>query len=149
MMSLWTPVYGDLDSVRFGFKRIVFANHPDLVEEVLSSSKSPIHQTLPASSNQEKPGARAREERISAHRKLMVGFTERMLESWVAGQTRDIQYDIIMIISKNVAKTSFDAEIFGEPAHASATTERLMRCFVARARTLVDPPDQLPTLPNL
>ena len=34
-MTRWAREYGDLVSARFGPKHVVFANHPDLVEEVL------------------------------------------------------------------------------------------------------------------
>ena len=34
-MTRWAREYGDLVSARFGPRRVVFANHPDLVEEVL------------------------------------------------------------------------------------------------------------------
>ena len=34
-MTRWAREYGDLVSARFGPRHVVFANHPDLVEEVL------------------------------------------------------------------------------------------------------------------
>ena len=34
-LTRWAREYGDLVSARFGPRQIVFANHPDLVEEVL------------------------------------------------------------------------------------------------------------------
>ena len=34
-MTRWAREYGDLVSARFGPRQVVFANHPDLVEEVL------------------------------------------------------------------------------------------------------------------
>ena len=34
-LTRWAREYGDLVSARFGPKRVLFANHPDLVEEVL------------------------------------------------------------------------------------------------------------------
>ena len=34
-LARWARDYGDLVSARFGPKRILFASHPDLVEEVL------------------------------------------------------------------------------------------------------------------
>src|SRR5277367_6636369 len=34
-MTRWARQYGDLVSARFGPRRVVFANHPELVEQVL------------------------------------------------------------------------------------------------------------------
>ena len=34
-MTRWAREYGDLVSARFGPRNVVFANHPDLVEEIL------------------------------------------------------------------------------------------------------------------
>ena len=53
-------------------------------------------------------------ERIANYARLMVDYTERMLESWTDGQVRDVQADMMRLTLEIVAKTLFDAEIGGE-----------------------------------
>ena len=71
-------------------------------------------------------------ERIAAYARLMVDFTERMLDSWDDGQVRDVQADMMRLTLEIVAKTLFDAEIGGETAEVSAAMETLMQAFIAR-----------------
>ncbi len=167
-MTRWAREYGDVVSARFGFKHIVFANHPVLVEEVLVNqnrkfikhyrlrqTKRTLGQGLLTSEGDFWRGQRKliqpafHRERIAAYAQLMVDFTDRMLGSWAAGQVRDVQDDMMRLTLEIVAKTLFDAEITGQSASASAAMETLMRCFIARTRNLVSPPDWLPTPLNV
>jgi cytochrome P450 len=167
-MTRWARDYGDFVSARFGPKRVVFANHPDLVEQVLveqnrkfikhyrlRQTKRTLGQGLLTSEgdfwrSQRKLAQPAfHRERIAAYSRLMVDFTERMLESWADGQSRDIQDDMMRLTLEIVAKTLFDAEISGETADASAAMETLMRSFIARTGSLLNPPHWLPTPLNL
>jgi cytochrome P450 len=167
-MTRWAREYGDLVSARFGPKRVVFANHPELVEQVLVEqnrkfikhyrlrrTKRTLGQGLLTSEgdfwrSQRKLAQPAfHRERIAAYARLMVDFTERMLESWADGQVRDVQDDMMRLTLEIVAKTLFDAEIGGDTADASAAMETLMRAFIARSGSLVNPPHWLPTPHNL
>ncbi len=167
-MTRWAREYGDLVSARFGPKRVVFANHPELVEQVLVEqnrkfikhyrlrrTKRTLGQGLLTSEgdfwrSQRKLAQPAfHRERIAAYARLMVDFTERMLESWADGQVRDVQDDMMRLTLEIVAKTLFDAEIGGDTADASAAMETLMRSFIARTGSLVTPPHWLPTPHNL
>jgi cytochrome P450 len=167
-MTRWAREYGDLVSARFGSKPVVFANHPDLVEEVLvhqnrkfikhyrlRQTKRTLGHGLLTSEGEFWRGQRRlaqpafHRERIAAYARFMVDFTERMLESWADGQVRDVQDDMMRLTLEIVAKTLFDAEISGETADASAAMETLMRCFIARTGSLVNPPHWLPTPLNL
>ena len=95
-LTRWARDYGDMVSARFGPQRIVFVNHPDLVEEVLvnqnrkfikhyrlrqaklDAGRGAAHQRggLLAQSAQAAQPAFHRE-RIAAFGGLMVEFTER------------------------------------------------------------------------
>ena len=72
-----------------------------------------------------------------------------MLQSWAAGQVRDVHDDMMRLTLEVVAKTLFDAEIGGDTVDASAAMETLMRCFIARTGSLVNPPHWIPTPLNL
>jgi cytochrome P450 len=163
-MTRWAQEYGDVVAARFGSKKIVFVNHPDLVEEVLVSQNRKFikHYRLRQTERTLGQGLLTSEgefwrsqrklaqpafhrERIAAYARFMVDYTERMLESWSGGQVRDVQDDMMRLTLEIVAKTLFDAEIGGDTAQASAAMETLMRCFVARTGSLITPPHWVPT----
>jgi cytochrome P450 len=146
----------------------VFVNHPDLVEEVLVNqnrkfikhyrlrqTKRTLGRGLLTSEGVFWRGQRKltqpafHRERIAAYARLMVDYTERMLESWTDGQVRDVQADMMRLTLEIVAKTLFDAEIGGETAEASVAMETLMRAFIARTGRLLTAPHWVPTPLNL
>jgi cytochrome P450 len=167
-MTRWAHEYGDVVSARFGPRPIVFLNHPDLVEEVLVNQNRKfikhyrLRQTrrtlghgLLTSEGEFWRGQRKlaqpafHRERITSYARLMVDFTERMLQSWSDGQARDVQADMMKLTLEIVAKTLFDAEIEGDTADASAAMETLMRAFIARTGSLIAVPHWIPTPLNL
>ncbi len=167
-MTRWARNHGDLVSARFGPERIVFANHPELVEQVLveQNRKFIKHYRLRQTRRTLGHGLLTSEgefwrsqrklaqpafhrERIASYARLMVDFTEQMLESWAHGQVRDIQEDMMRLTLEIVAKTLFDAEIGGEAGEARLAMETLMRSFIARTGSLINPPHWLPTPHNL
>ena len=97
-MTRWAQEYGDLVSARFGHRPVLFANHPDLVEEVLVNQNRKfikhyrLRQTrrtlghgLLTSEGDFWRGQRKlvqpafHRERIANYAGLMVDYTERML----------------------------------------------------------------------
>jgi cytochrome P450 len=168
MLTRWARDYGDLVSARFGARGVVFANHPELVEEILVNQNRKFikHFRLRRTRRSLGYGLLTSEgefwrsqrklaqpafhrERITAYARFMVEYTERMLQSWADGQVRDVQDDMMRLTLEIVAKTLFDAEISGETASASVAMETLMRCFIARTGSLVNPPQWIPTPLNL
>ena len=167
-MTRWAREHGDLVSARFGPRYVVFANHPDLVEEVLVNqnrrfikhyrlrqTERTLGQGLLTSEGEFWRGQRKlaqpafHRERIANYAQLMVDDTERMLRSWNDGQVRDAHADMMRLTLEIVAKTLFDAEIGGETASASAAMETLTRAFIARTGNLITPPHWVPTPLNL
>jgi cytochrome P450 len=167
-MTRWARQYGDLVSARFGPRRVVFANHPELVEQVLveqnrkfikhyrlRQTRRTLGQGLLTSEadfwrSQRKLAQPAfHRERISAYARLMVDNAERMLTTWADGQTRDVQDDMMRLTLEIVARTLFDAEIGGDTVDASAAMETLMRSFIARSGSLLHVPHWIPTPLNL
>jgi cytochrome P450 len=167
-MTRWAREYGDVVSVRFGPRRVVFLNHPDLVEEVLVNQNRKFikhyrlrqtrrtlgHGLLTSEGefwrSQRKLAQPAfHRERIANYARVMVDYTERMIALWSDGQVRDAQADMMHLTLEIVAKTLFDAEIGSDTADASAAMETLMRAFIARTGSLMTPPHWIPTPVNL
>jgi cytochrome P450 len=167
-LTRWAQEYGDLVSARFGTRYIVFANHPDLVEEVLVNQNRKFikHYRLRNATRTLGHGLLVSEgefwrgqrklvqpafhrERISAYAQLMVEFTERMLRTWAAAQVRDVQEDMMRLTLEIVAKALFDAEISSDSARVRVAMETLMRAFVVRTASLVTPPHWIPTPMNV
>ncbi len=163
-LTRWAREYGDLVAARFGPRWILFANHPDLVEEVLvhqnrkfikhyrlRQAKQTLGDGLLTSEGDFWRGQRKlvqpafHRERIEAYGRLMVDYTERLMESWADGQVRDIQVDMMRLTLEIVAKTLFDAEMGGETAEVSAAMETLMHSFVASTASPVIIPRWIPT----
>ncbi len=167
-LTRWAREYGDLVSARFGPRQVVFANHPDLVEEVLVNQHRKFikHYRLRQTGRTLGQGLVTSEgelwrsqrklaqpafhrDRIKRYAQFMVEYTERMLDSWAEGQVRDVHADMMTLTLQIVAKTLFDAEIGGESAEASAAMETLERGFIARTGRLIAPPFWLPTPLNV
>jgi cytochrome P450 len=167
-MTRWAREYGDLVSARFGPRQVVFANHPELVEEVLVNQNRRFikHYRLRQTGRTLGKGLLTSEgdfwrgqrklvqpafhrERINQYAQFMVEYTERMLESWRDGQVRDAQADMMRLTLEIVAQTLFGAQIGGETAAASEAMETLTRAFVARTGKLLTPPHWVPTPLNL
>jgi cytochrome P450 len=167
-LTRWAREYGDLVSARFGPRPVVFANHPDLVEEVLVAQHRKfikhyrlrktgrtLGQGLVTSEGELWRGQRKlaqpafHRERINRYAQFMVECTERMLASWAGGQVRDVHADMMKLTLEIVAKTLFGAEIGSETVEASAAMETLERGFIARTGRLIAPPFWFPTPLNI
>jgi cytochrome P450 len=167
-LTRWQREYGDIVRVRFGPRRILFLNHPDLVEDVLvdQNRKFIKHYRLRSASRTLGNGLLTSEgdfwraqrklaqpafhrDRVAAYAGVMVDFTERMLASWRDGQVRDVQADMMALTLEIVAKTLFDAEIGSDSVEAGAAMEVLMNSFISRTARLVPMPHWVPTPVNL
>jgi cytochrome P450 len=166
-LSRWAHDHGDLVAARFGPRWILFANHPDLVEEVLvhqnrkfikhyrlRQAKQTLGEGLLTSEGdfwraQRKLAQPAfHRERVAAYGRIMVDYTDQLLGSWVDGQVRDVHIDMMRLTLEIVAKTLFDSEIGGESAMVSAAMETLMHCFVISTSRPIIVPNWLPTPTN-
>ncbi len=160
--------YGDVVSFRFGPRRMVLLNHPDLVEDVLVTQNRKFikHFALRLTRLTLGNGLLTSEgdfwlrqrrlaqpafhrERVASYAGAMVAFAERMLDTWENGQVRDVQEDMMRLTLEIVAKTLFDADIAGDAADASAAMETLLRSFTARVNQLIRFPERWPTPNNL
>lgn len=160
--------YGDMVRLRFGHRRIVVVNHPDLVEEVLVTrnrsfikhfglrmGKPTLGNGLLTSEGdfwrrQRRLAQPAfHRERIAAHGAVMVAATERMLDTWQAATTIDVQAAMMQVTLEIVAKTLFDADVASDTVAASHDMEMVMEAFTARVSRIIQLPQFLPTPMNL
>ncbi len=160
--------YGDVVKLRFGPRRMMLVNHPDLVEEVLVTqnrhfikhfalrmSKTTLGNGLLTSEGEFWRRQRRlaqpafHRDRIAGYAAVMVAYAERMLAGWADGQVREVHDDMMRVTLEVVAKTLFDADISGDSADASAVMETLMRCFTARVGRIIRLPERFPTPVNL
>ncbi len=167
-LDRWAREYGDLVSARFGPMPILFANHPDLVEEVLvrqnrkfikhyrlRQAKLTLGQGLLTSEGdfwrqQRKLAQPAfHRDRIAGYADLMVGFTDRLLAEWSDGQARDLQADLMRLTLEIVTKALFGAELGGDAAEVREAMETLMHSFLATTSSPVIVPRWIPTPNNL
>jgi cytochrome P450 len=167
-LARWAREYGDIVSGRFGPKRILFINHPDLVEEVLvhqnrkfikhyrlRQAKLTLGEGLLTSEGEFWRAQRKlmqpafHRERIAAFGDLMVDFTERLIRSWNDGETRDLQVDMMRLTLEIVAKALFGAELGGQSAEVGAAMETLMHNFMASTASAIIVPRWIPIPSNL
>src|SRR5262249_22553231 len=108
--------YGDIFSLRLGPAKIWALSHPALVGEVVVTKNRHFikHCALQTARPSLGDGLLTSEgdfwrrqrrlaqpafhrERIAAYGRVMVEYTERMLQSWAHGQTRDVQADMMQL----------------------------------------------------
>ncbi len=90
-------------------------------------------------------------ERVENYAETMVSYTERMLESWRDGETRDVHHEMMCLTLEIVAKTLVDADIAGEAEGVGEALGAVMSHFSDQGsgvflRML---PDSVPTPSNL
>ena len=159
--------YGDIVAIRFLNKKILVVNHPDLVEEVLVTrnrqfikhfalrfAKPTLGEGLLTSEGdfwrrQRRLSQPAfHREKVAGHARVMVEFTERMLEGWSGGMKLDVQEAMMRLTLEIVAKCLFDADVSGDSAEASRAMETVLHCFTARVNSAIRVPMFLPTPTN-
>jgi cytochrome P450 len=122
--------YGEITSfIAFG-RRFYVVSSPDLVREVLITNKDAFSKAdrdidilskflgrglLTAEGDYHKRQRKLvqpafHSQRIQAYAETMVEYTDRLLESWCSGETRDLAEDMRTVTMTIVAKSLFDAD---------------------------------------
>jgi cytochrome P450 len=164
-----TRDYGDIIDLHLPLGRTYYLNHPDYIEFMLVAGhrnfkKGKIFDLIRpllgnglVSSDGEFWLRQRRlmqpafhRERIKAYADVMVNYTERMLEGWEDGQTRNISEDMIHLTMEIVSRLLFNAEVSSEEAAISnhAFTEGL-EVFQAKLSSPIQIPQKYPTPGNL
>jgi len=144
--------YGDIVFFRFLGVPACFVNRPDYIESVLVTQNNNFVKSKDYRAMRRVLGnglllsegefwRRQRkliqpafhQERIAAYAEIMVGYAQRMLESWSDGQTLDIHEAMMRLTLGIVAKTLFDADVSHEAEDVDAALTVLMGKFLRQA----------------
>jgi cytochrome P450 len=160
--------YGDVFAFRLGPKRCILINHPDLIEDVLVTSSRSYTKHFVLRMNPILLGngmlnsegdfwLRQRRlaqpafhrNRIAGYGEVMVAYTERMMDGWRDGETRDIHTEMMQLTLAIVAKTLFDADVAGDAGNVGEALETALHHFSDQFRSLIKLPMFIPTPANV
>ena len=127
-----TREYGDFVPVRFGLRRAVFINHPDLIEEVLVTQSAKFIKSMALRRSRRLLGnglltsegdfwRRQRRlaqpafhrQRIAGYAETMVDATERLLITWRGRPALDVHAEMMRLTLDIVSQTLFGADTGG------------------------------------
>jgi cytochrome P450 len=160
--------FGDVVALRFGPRRITLLSHPDAIEEVLVRQNHNFIKHFAMRMNPLVLGKglltsegdfwlRQRRlvqpafhrQRLNAFAAVMVAYTDRLLQSWTPGETRDILTEMMRLTLEITAKTLFDAEAGSDVQVVNEALRFLQNNFVVRFNSLWPIPLIIPTPTNL
>ena len=155
LLSGWARRYGDIFHYRAFHIHVFFVNHPDAIESVLVSNSRDFVKGRGLQANRRLFGnglltsegdfwLRQRRlcqpsfhrERVESYARFMVSCTERMLEGWQEGQTRDFGADMRQLTLGIVTKTLFGVEIGDKTREVGLALKPVMD-FNSRGRILI------------
>jgi cytochrome P450 len=131
-----TRQYGDIVRVSLGGRPAFILNHPDYFETVLVTNhrnfvkhrwfwrhvRTLFGNGLLVSEGEEWVEQRKlmqpafHRERIDAYGRVMIDYTERMLQHWRDGQTLDVHHEMMQLTMDIVVRTLFGMEVTGMEA---------------------------------
>jgi cytochrome P450 len=161
--------FGDVFTVRFGFRRVWFINHPDLIERVLVTDARNFTKHFGLRINRMLLGyglltsegdfwLRQRRliqpaflrERVAGYGPDMVALAERMVSSWHDGETRDVHADMTRLTLEIAAKTMLGVDFTDEAGVGmEAAMADIATTFRSRFYSLIRLPDFVPTPANV
>jgi cytochrome P450 len=146
--------YGDVVYLRVPFLSFYLINHPDLIEEVLVTNN---RNFIKDKGLRMRPSRRLfgnglltsdgdfwirqrrlaqpafHREQIATHGETMVACTERMIETWQAGQTRDIHQDLMHLTLEIVCETLFGIDATHEAQGVSKALDVVAGQFASQS----------------
>jgi cytochrome P450 len=161
--------YGDIASTRLAGRPAYLLSHPDYIEQVLVGQ----HQNFIKHSffwrhvgaifgnglltsegsfwlRQRRLSQPAfHRDRITAYGDAMVAHTERMLDGWRAGQTREVHDDLMHLTLMIVAKVLFDADVASDVDAVGRALDLALKEIAVRFRRPFRIPDGLPLPGNI
>ena len=167
VLSGWAKLYGDIFHYRAFHIHVYFISHPDFIESVLAANSRDFIKGRGLQVNRQLFGnglltaegefwRRQRRlcqpsfhrERIESYAQWMVSCTERMLEGWREGESRNLQADLRQLTLEIVAKALFDIEIGNKAREIGRALNAVME-FNSRGRILMPLVRFLPTPRNV
>jgi cytochrome P450 len=162
-----TRRYGDVIGLRYLHYRGMFLNHPDLIEEVLVNQADAFHKgrvlrgqkrlfgngLLTSEGNlwlrQRRLAQPAfHRARIAGYAEVMTSFTNRMLDGWRGGETRDLHEEMTRLTLQIVARTLFGTDVADDTREVAAIVTMLLE-LGADFRGVMLVPAWLPTPDNV
>jgi cytochrome P450 len=159
--------FGDVVSFRFGPRRIVLVNHPDLIERVLvmdaRNYRKHTGQRLVRAllgdglvTGEGDAWLRQRrlaqppflKHRVAAYAPVMTGQAERHVADWRPGQERDLYGEMAALAGKVAMATLFGSDADADRRAFAAALGVITGVVEARFRRLVRLPDWVPTPEN-
>ncbi len=147
-----TREYGDIVYFRFLGVPACFVNRPEYIESILVTQNNNFVKSKDYRAMRRVLGnglllsegefwRRQRkliqpafyQERIVSYAEIMVGYTQRMLDSWSDGQSIDVHEAMMRLTLGIVAKTLFDADVSHEAEDVDAALAVLMGKFLRQA----------------
>jgi cytochrome P450 len=161
--------YGDVTRLRLGLYDAYLFNHPDLVDEVLRKQRENFikhrffwrHVTAIFGTGlltsegefwlrQRRLAAPAfHPDRIANYGDVMVSYTDRLVDGWRDGETRNVHDDMMRVTMEIVSKTLFDADVESDADELGRAFEIVLREIAVRFRRPFKIPDWVPTPGNL
>jgi cytochrome P450 len=161
--------HGDIAFVRLAGRPAYLLSHPDLIEQVLVAQ----HQNFIKHSffwrhvgavfgnglltsegsywlRQRRLSQPAfHRDRIAAYGDVMIAYTERMLDGWSVGETREVHEDLMHLTLLIVSKVLFDADVASDVGAVGSALEMAMKEIAVRFRRPFRIPDALPLPGNI
>ncbi len=158
--------HGDVALLRFGLKPVYLVNHPDMIEEILTSRNFIKHYALRMNRRLLGNGLLSSEgdfwlrqrrliqpafnrDHLNRYAETMIGYSQRWANIWQDGETRNIHDDMRTLTMEIAAKTLFGADVEGQgPVVAQALID-VMDSFSSRLFSVLRLPESFPTPKNL
>ena len=145
-------------AIRYLNFRSFYINNPEYIEDVLVNNARKFHKgpVLQANKGVFGEGLLTSEgnfwlrqrrlaqpafhrARIAAYAETMVGYTERLLETWRDGEERDIHEEMLRVTLQIVGKTLFDADVARDAQEVGKSLELLLELSADFARDILIP----------
>ena len=158
--------YGDVVRARFFYVTCYFLYNPNDIEYVLSTNAKNFIKSMSVRSNffhrlignglltsegefwrrQRRLAQPAfHRQRVSTYGDVMVDYTERLISSWKAGETRDVHRDMMRLTLEIVAKTLFNADVSGDADRVGTILAEIVKPFASQATLKWILDNRLPT----
>lgn len=88
-------------------------------------------------------------DRVAAYGRVMVEYTERALDGWREGESRDLHADMMALTLEIVAKVLFDSDVREDVAEVERALDQALHVVAARFRRPFPVPDWIPVPGNV
>ncbi len=160
--------YGEIIPLRFGSRKVILLAQPEYIQQMLKdrvtftksvalkSMRALLGQGLLTSEGETWFRQRRlaqpvfHQKRITDYGELMVQNTQKMLENWQDGDTKDIQAEMMRLTFNIIMKTLFNKDVLEDEAHDVARAMQVSsEWMITQRKSLIPFPERFPTPSNL